>query len=54
MVYEATIFKPCEKKCGTCKRCKDFDKVLREMDLSRTSPSERQRLITLESRKDHR
>jgi 7-cyano-7-deazaguanine synthase in queuosine biosynthesis len=51
---EATVYKPCVNKCGTCRKCKDFAKVLQEIDIDRTSKYERQLRQLHESRKDHR
>jgi hypothetical protein len=46
------IYKPCAKRCAKCKDCKSFAAVLSQIDVSRQSPSERQRKQTIESRKD--
>ena len=48
------IYKPCEKRCAKCKDCKSFAAVLSQIDVSKTSRSERQRKHTIESRKDSR
>ena len=48
------IYKPCEKRCHDCQACRSFAAVLAQIDVSRQSPSERQRKQTIESRKDIR
>jgi hypothetical protein len=37
------IYKPCAKACGKCADCKSFAAIVREIDLTKTSPSDRQR-----------
>ena len=48
------IYKPCAKRCHACQACKSFTAVLSQIDVSKTSRSERQRKHTIESRKDSR
>jgi arginyl-tRNA--protein-N-Asp/Glu arginylyltransferase len=48
------IYKPCAKRCHDCQACKSFAAVLSQIDVSKTSRSERQRKQTIESRKDSR
>ena len=48
------IYKPCDKRCAKCTDCKSFEAVLAQIDVSKTSRSERQRKQTIESRKDSR
>lgn len=36
-------YRPCADKCGRCKPCKEFAKVLQEINLGKRSPIERQR-----------
>jgi len=48
------IYKPCDKRCAKCTDCKSFAAVLSQIDVSKTSRSERQRKHTIESRKDSR
>jgi hypothetical protein len=35
------VYKPCEKKCGQCKPCKEFAKVVKEIDLTKRSERDR-------------
>ena len=48
------IYKPCAKRCHDCQACRSFAAVLSQIDVSKTSRSERQRKHTIESRKDSR
>jgi len=48
------IYKPCDKRCAKCTDCKSFAAVLSQIDVSKTSRSERQRKQVTESRKDIR
>jgi len=48
------IYKPCEKRCHDCQACKSFAAIISQIDVSKTSRSERQRKHTIESRKDSR
>lgn len=41
MNYPPTVYKPCENKCGRCAPCKDFAKVLKQIDLTARSKHER-------------
>ena len=34
-------YKPCEKKCGKCDPCKDFAKVVQQIDLTKRSKRDR-------------
>lgn len=34
------IYKPCETKCGKCRPCKEFQKVVSTIDLKRVSKRE--------------
>lgn len=36
-----TVFKPCEKKCGKCEPCEAFQKVVKEIDLTKRSLRDR-------------
>lgn len=40
MLYPPKIYKPCESKCGKCKPCKEFEKVVKQIDLTRVSKYE--------------
>lgn len=35
------VYKPCEKKCSKCDRCKEFAKVVKEIDLTKRSERDR-------------
>lgn len=48
--WVATVYKPCEKKCKDCEPCRVFEKILREIDLKRTSSLQRQRAAEAERR----
>jgi 7-cyano-7-deazaguanine synthase in queuosine biosynthesis len=52
MNYEATVYKPCGNKCGTCKPCKAFAKVLKEINLTTRSKYERAQQAQAELRRD--
>ena len=45
------VYRPCEKRCGSCKACKEFDKVVGEIDLDRLSPYQRQHQADIERRR---
>ncbi len=34
----AKTYKLCDKKCGSCRKCKEFQKVVSQIDLSKKSP----------------
>lgn len=35
------VYKPCEKKCNKCEQCKEFAKVVKEIDLTKRSDHDR-------------
>jgi len=38
-----TIYKPCANRCTRCAACKSFSAIVKEIDLTKTSPSDRHR-----------
>ena len=38
-----TIYKPCANRCTRCAACKSFSAILKEIDLTKTSLSDRHR-----------
>ena len=52
MNYEPTVYRPCAMKCGKCKACKDFAKVLSEMNLTVRSKHDRMRESEAELRRE--
>jgi hypothetical protein len=39
-MLKTKIYKQCNKNCGSCKACKEFAKVVREIDLTKVSKHE--------------
>lgn len=51
--WPATIYKPCDKKCSSnrrCPQCRQFEAILKQIDLEHRSPSERQRSAVVRGR----
>jgi hypothetical protein len=42
-LLSTTVYKPCESKCGSCKPCKSFARVVAEIDLKHRSRHDRER-----------
>lgn len=50
--WAATVYKPCAKRCGDCRQCREFEEIINQIDLNRRSPFDRQRNIDKERSKD--
>jgi|LauGreDrversion4_2_1035121.scaffolds.fasta_scaffold89477_7 hypothetical protein len=48
------IYKRCDSCCLKCRQCREFEKVIEQIDLEERSQLERQRLMSIEINKDKR
>lgn len=44
-LYPATIYRPCDRRCQRCDACRDFARVVRELDLDAISKLDQQRRL---------
>jgi len=52
MNWPAKIYKRCDKCCMKCRECREFERIIDQIDLDERSVLDRQRIIDKEKNRD--